>query len=121
MYNAAKMNPQLFRLSALMVACVYAYFGFVAALHHRDGFLPTGKTLTLHALECGHPHPEISSDSGAPECGVCEFLANLQYPAAAVAEHSIVAPELPSLIQCAESLNALRIDSTHSPRGPPQA
>ena len=121
MYNAAKANQGLFRVTACLVALIYAYFGFVAALHHNDGYVPTGRTLTFHAAECTHPHPEMSADSGAPECGVCEFLASLQYPASAVTAAACEAPAIPSVFEPSNSLHVLLLDTLYSPRGPPRA
>ena len=51
MSTLAKRNQKLLRMSAAFVAFIYAYFGFVAALHHTDGFVPVGQSLAFSALE----------------------------------------------------------------------
>ena len=119
MYSLVRRNRSLLRSSAAMVAFVYAYFGFVAALHHTDGFIPTGKMLAFSALTCQHTHAQLSADSDAPGCGVCEFQANLKAPALPFSSGDAPTPATLTITLEAKSLFALLTSTLHAPRAPP--
>ena len=121
MSTLAKRNQKLLRMSAAFVAFVYAYFGFVAALHHTDGFVPVGQSLAFSALDCRHTHPVISTDAGATECGVCEFQASLTSPALALFALDCPAPAPSPQPASTESLYANQPSTLHAPRAPPAA
>ena len=121
MYTQARRHRPLFRFSAAVVAFVYAYFGFVASLHHTDGFVPTGKPLAISALDCPCAHTEITTDSGAPECGVCEFQASLKNPALPQWTANSAPDYRPQVATYAQPDFTLLRSNLYSPRGPPTA
>src|SRR5438105_2017038 len=107
------------RWAAGLLAFVYAYFEFIAALHHTDGFVPTGRALTFCLPFCHHTHPEMSADPGGPQCGVCEFLTNLTSPA--LPAYAGERPSYASIPRVAEDESPafLQPSKLHAPRGPP--
>ncbi len=119
MYSLVGRNRSLLRSSAAIVAFVYAYFGFIAALHHTHGFIPTGKMLAFSALTCEHTHAQLSADSEAPGCGVCEFQANLKAKALPFWSIDSPSPDAPTKAVEARALFALLPSTLHSPRAPP--
>jgi hypothetical protein len=107
------------RLVAELLVFVYAYFGFVAAMHHTDGFVPTGRALSFCAYACHLTHARISVDLGATECGVCSFLTSLTSPALPVHTRELPSCATPSGAEPYESLTSLQPSTLHAPRGPP--
>ena len=121
MYTLAGRNRPLARAAAALVAFVYAYFGFVASLHHTDGFVPTGKTLVFSALTCEHTHAQIASGMDEPECGVCDFQANLKAAATYGESGKAGAEYARAEFVPVKTVFAVEISSARSPRGPPAA
>ena len=121
MYTLTRRNPALRRSAAALLAFVYAYFGFVAAVHHTDGFVATGKTLSFHSYACTDSHAEMAPHSSAPECGVCDFQASLTSPALPVTTFEVSRTAAIPLRQGIESLAALEPSTLHAPRAPPTA
>ena len=119
MYSLARRNRPLQRIVTTMFAFVYAYFGFVAALHHTDGVIPTGKALVFSALTCPHTHAQLSSDSASSACGVCDFQSSLV--SAAIPIDSGQVPEAAStpVLSRAQDLCPQPCISYYSSRAPP--
>ena len=120
MYRFAKKHRGVVRRAAAAFAFVYAYFGFIAALHHTDGVIASGRPLVFSALDCKEPHPALSSEATDPQsCGVCSFNASLVSAALPIDSGEIISAARPATLQISESLVALIRSSFYSSRAPP--
>lgn len=119
--RSAPRNRLLFRVTAGLVAFLYAYMGFVASLRHTDDALHASSS-PVHAAvaaSCGASVEAIADkDAG---CAVCVFLASLVSPALAPLAPAALSSCAPTAAQpSTESFTRLLV-SRCAPRAPPAA